>query len=140
MEGKSREADTQLRRTETSVELILRLQLKYSDDPDFLAVRRDAGQGLLKGEHTFGQIEVLNFFERLGFFVQHDIVDVDLAKSVFSGAVSKYWVISRDFIISERELEKRPNLWEDMEYLFNRFQDSEEKNTASAGQMCYPMR
>jgi hypothetical protein len=61
-------------------------------------------------------ITVGNFFESMGSFVKHDIIDAEIACDIFAGPVMSAWRSMAPAIAIMRR-DDRPALWENFEYL-----------------------
>jgi hypothetical protein len=78
-------------------------------------VRRELLQVPLP-EHLRSISVIGNFFESLGAFVRHDIVDKEIALSLWSGVVHENWEqLSPALAIMRRK--GGPTLWEQFEYM-----------------------
>jgi hypothetical protein len=57
-----------------------------------------------------------NFFESMGGFVKHDIIDADIARDLWSGIIAQTWRRLRPTLAVMRRTSGR-GLWENFEYL-----------------------
>lgn len=66
-------------------------------------------------------IHLLNFFEELGFAIEHGLVDQELLKQQFSGLMPVIWRILLPWIMDRRRKFNDDGLWEKVEFLNNQW-------------------
>jgi len=60
---------------------------------------------------------LLHFFEELGIYYRHNVIDMDILWSIYCERVLGYWNLTEDKIREFRAQHKDPTFYEDFEYL-----------------------
>jgi len=103
-----------LARFSDSVENLWRFYDQWYGAP-MLRGRPLAATSLLEGGDAAAIVDVLGFFELLGYMVRKRGIDVEAAWSFFSDFALPYWVASRSYVDRDRQIDQ--TYWQDFEWL-----------------------
>jgi cbb3-type cytochrome oxidase subunit 3 len=100
-----------------SAELALKLTHDFDSEVN-KKLRGRVSNAILNGLNIADADDLFDIFEQIGLFVRKDLIDADIAHSLFFHWVNLYWVAGKHRIQQERSA--TVTLWADFEFLYNR--------------------
>jgi hypothetical protein len=103
--------------TSVSADICLKLIDRF-DSPAMLATRSLAAKALLDKSHPDQADDLFDFFELVGLYVRRNMLDTEVAHSMFFHWTNLYWHASKEYI--KKEQERSADIYRDFEDLYGR--------------------
>jgi hypothetical protein len=112
-----------------AVDIILKYEERF-DEQGMRAARAAAAEALKAGTESPELEDVLGFFETIGLLVRRRAVTVEFASNTFAFWVLRYWQLAKSRVEARREAESDSTLFENVEYLVDRFKKVERRSSS----------
>src|ERR1035437_3998690 len=103
--------------TSVSADLCLKLIDRFDGAP-MLATRGLAARALLNKSNLAQADDLFDFFELVGLYVRRNMLDVEVAHSMFFHWINLYWHAGKDYIVRSRQ--RSTEIYSEFEGLYKR--------------------
>ncbi|HEY9167802.1 MAG TPA: hypothetical protein VIS48_16735 [Candidatus Kryptonia bacterium] len=109
-----------------SVDLLLKLEDRFTSSQQMVSARRNAAKSLQKGGDSEAD-DVFDFFETVGMLVRKKALDEEMVWNTFFYWLHHYWVASENYVASQRADD--PTTWEEFAFLNHCITQVEKRKT-----------